>query len=97
MPQVRLVILAAIGLIVLSAAALLSGLLDSVPHPEIASARVAPVAGTPAPSPTAAAVPAPGASVTPAPIITAPVDGAAGSSEPQAEQHGHHGHPDRGD
>lgn len=70
MRQVRLALVAGIGVLALCGVALMSGLVDYVSHPEVANAHVPPVGGTAVPDPTAhAPTPAP-----PAPIITAPVE-----------------------
>src|SRR5215831_9842335 len=65
MRQIRLAILAGIGILVLCVVAVVSSLMDYVSHPEIANVHVAPVALTPAAAPTDQAAPPP-----PAPITT---------------------------
>ncbi len=76
MRQVRLAIVAGVGVVVLCGIALVSSLCDYVAHPEVANAHVPPVVGTPFPSPSA---PGPAA---PAPIITAPVETPSPSAQP---------------
>jgi hypothetical protein len=67
MRQVRLVIVAGIGVLALCGIALMGALVSYVSHPEVANAHLPPVVGTPAPSP-------PDQAPLATPIITSPVD-----------------------
>jgi hypothetical protein len=81
MSQLRLVIVAGAGVLVLCAVALAGSLLDYVSHPEVANVHVAPAVATPVTGP--AAQPAAAAPPPPAPIATAPPPASPPAAQPR--------------
>ncbi len=85
MRQVRLVILAGIGILALSGVAVVASLLDYVSHPGVAVAHVPPITGPAAPDPAEAApAPLPSTPVTGVPVDTSPSATPAPPSPPAA-------------